>query len=68
MQPTVLCPDSFAVWKDEAFELWNSEWAALYEEGSASRQLLTGIHDAWLLVCVVDNDYVAGDLDKVVLG
>lgn len=28
------------VWKDEAFELWTSEWGALYEEGSASRALL----------------------------
>ncbi|EFJ44235.1 hypothetical protein VOLCADRAFT_95450 [Volvox carteri f. nagariensis] len=68
VQPTVLCASSFGVWKDEAFELWLSEWAGLYEEGSPSRQLLTGIHDNWVLVCAVDNDYVAGDLAKVLLG
>ncbi|GIL46045.1 hypothetical protein Vafri_3133 [Volvox africanus] len=68
VQPTVLCPASFATWKDEAFELWLSEWAGLYDEGSASRQLCTSIHDGWLLVCVVDNDYVDGDLAKVLLG
>ncbi|GLC56702.1 hypothetical protein PLESTB_001136600 [Pleodorina starrii] len=68
VQPTVLCASSFGVWKDEAFELWLSEWSSLYEEGSPSRQLLADIHDRWLLVAVVDNDFVAGDLAKTLLG
>ena len=68
IQPTVVCAPSFAVWKDEAFELWTSEWGALYEEGSAARDLLAGIKDSWVLVSVVDNDYVAGDLFGVLLG
>ncbi|KAG2433005.1 hypothetical protein HXX76_008732 [Chlamydomonas incerta] len=68
IQPTVVCAPSFAVWKDEAFELWASEWGALYEEGSASRALLAGIKDSWVLVSVVDNDYVGGDLFRVLLG
>ncbi|KAG2491425.1 hypothetical protein HYH03_010213 [Edaphochlamys debaryana] len=67
IQPTVVCPASFAVWKDEAFELWLSEWANLYEEGSESRAVLQAIHDTWVLVSVVDNDYVAGDLFKTLL-
>lgn len=63
-QPTVVDPVSFEVWKDEAFGLWLSEWGALYEDGSTSKQLLQTIHDTWWLVSVVDNDYVAGDLFK----
>jgi methylenetetrahydrofolate reductase (NADPH) len=63
-QPTVVDPVSFEVWKDEAFGLWLSEWGALYEEASPSRQLLQTIHDTWWLVSVVDNDYVTGDLFK----
>lgn len=57
-------PVSFTVWKDEAFDLWLSEWGALYEEGNPSRQLLQTIRDTWFLVSVVDNDYVNGDLFK----
>lgn len=60
LQPTVVDPASFAVWKDEAFAIWREEWASLYEEGSASRKLLEGIADSWWLVSVVDNDYVEG--------
>jgi len=66
LQPTVVDPASFAVWKDEAFGVWREEWAALYPEGSASRALLEGIADSWWLVSVVDNDYVeGGDLCRV---
>ncbi|KXZ51560.1 hypothetical protein GPECTOR_12g523 [Gonium pectorale] len=70
IQPTVLCATSFGTWKDEAFALWSSEWAALYEgeEGAASRQVLEGIAGSWVLVAAVDNDYVTGDLAKVILG
>ena len=60
LQPTVVDPASFAVWKDEAFAIWRDEWAALYEEGSAARKLLEGIASTWWLVSVVDNDYVGG--------
>jgi methylenetetrahydrofolate reductase (NADPH) len=56
---------SFLVWKDEAFDLWSSEWASLYEEGSDSRAVLEGIANSWWLVSVVDNDHVKGDLFAV---
>ena len=48
--------------QDEAFGLWTSEWGALYEEGSRSRQILEEIANTWFLVSVVDNDYVKGNL------
>ena len=48
--------------QDEAFGLWTSEWGALYEEGSRSRQIIEEIANTWFLVSVVDNDYVKGNL------
>lgn len=40
IQPTVVDPTSFNVWKDEAFEIWSRGWASLYAEGDPSRKLL----------------------------
>lgn len=40
IQPTVVDPASFMVWKDEAFEIWSRGWARNYPEGDASRKLL----------------------------
>eukprot|EP00878_Enallax_costatus_P001814 GHUV01001972.1.p1 GENE.GHUV01001972.1~~GHUV01001972.1.p1 ORF type:complete len:597 (+),score=135.37 GHUV01001972.1:253-2043(+) len=64
-QPTVVDPVSFMVWKDEAFDLWNSEWGSLYEESSESRKVLADIAATWWLVSVVDNDHVQGKLFEV---
>lgn len=40
IQPTVVDPSSFLVWKDEAFEVWSKSWAQLYSEDDASKKLL----------------------------
>lgn len=40
VQPTVVDPSSFIVWKDEPFEIWSRGWAQLYPEGDPSRKLL----------------------------
>jgi len=40
IQPTVVDPRSFMVWKDEAFLVWSRGWAQLYPEGDPSRKLL----------------------------
>lgn len=40
IQPTVVDPASFMVWKDEAFEIWSRGWANLYPEADASRKLI----------------------------
>lgn len=40
IQPTVVDPASFIVWKDEAFEIWSRVWGNLYPEGDASRKLI----------------------------
>ena len=40
VQPTVVDPASFIVWKDEAFMAWEVEWASLYPENDASKGIL----------------------------
>lgn len=62
VQPTVVDPEAFHQWKDEAFELWLSQWAALYDEGSSSYQVIRSIHDTYFLLNVVDHNYKNGDL------
>eukprot|EP00891_Asterochloris_glomerata_P001320 jgi/Astpho2/1320/e_gw1.00024.9.1_t len=67
VQPTVVDPQSFTVWKDEAFELWTTEWGSLYDKGSKSHKVIQSIADNWYLVSVVENDYINGDLFQVLL-
>ncbi|KAK4353600.1 hypothetical protein RND71_025794 [Anisodus tanguticus] len=59
VQPTVVDPASFMVWKDEAFEIWSRGWAQLYSENDPSRKLLEQVQNSYFLV---DNDYINGDL------
>lgn len=40
IQPTVVDPASFMVWKDEAFEIWTRVWACLFPESDPSRKIL----------------------------
>ncbi|KAI6698967.1 hypothetical protein NL676_019086 [Syzygium grande] len=62
IQPTVVDPASFLVWKDEAFEIWSRGWACLYPEGDPSQKLLQEIQSSFFLVSLVDNDYMKSDL------
>ena len=57
LQPTVVDPDTFRLWAREAFSLWESGWAALYDEGSQSRTFLKDFADKLYLVYLVDNDF-----------
>eukprot|EP00276_Gloeochaete_wittrockiana_P017212 CAMPEP_0184343492 /NCGR_PEP_ID=MMETSP1089-20130417/12000_1 /TAXON_ID=38269 ORGANISM="Gloeochaete wittrockiana, Strain SAG46.84" /NCGR_SAMPLE_ID=MMETSP1089 /ASSEMBLY_ACC=CAM_ASM_000445 /LENGTH=614 /DNA_ID=CAMNT_0026672801 /DNA_START=136 /DNA_END=1980 /DNA_ORIENTATION=+ len=58
IQPTVVDPMSFPIWKDEAFGLWKSEWASLYEPDTEPRNVINQIHDNYLLVNIVDNNFI----------
>lgn len=40
LQPTIFDPASFRVWSEEAFQLWEEVWIALYDSESASGRLL----------------------------
>jgi len=61
VQPTVVDYQSFLVWKDEAFALWN-EWSDIYDKASPAGQLLETVKSTWYLVNLVDNNFVSGDL------
>ncbi|KAF1002471.1 methylenetetrahydrofolate reductase (NADH) 1-like [Apium graveolens] len=65
IQPTVVDPSSFLVWKDEAFEVWSKGWAQLYSEDDASKNLLEEVKSSYYLVSLVDNDYIHSDLFAV---
>ncbi|KAL1827010.1 hypothetical protein DCAR_0206160 [Daucus carota subsp. sativus] len=65
IQPTVVDPSSFLVWKDEAFEVWSKGWAQLYSEDDASKKLLEEVKSSYYLVSLVDNDYIHSDLFAV---
>lgn len=52
IQPTVVDPASFEVWKDEAFEIWSRGWASRYPEGDPSRKLLEEVCRFLVSVCV----------------
>ncbi|KAF2325627.1 hypothetical protein GH714_031321 [Hevea brasiliensis] len=65
IQPTVVDPASFNVWKDEAFEIWSRGWASLYPEDDPSRKLLEEVQSGYFLVSLVDNDYIHGDIFAV---
>lgn len=65
LQPTVVDTESFMVWKDEAFSLWLSMWASVYNDESESSALLHEIHDTYFLVSVVDNDFINGDIWQI---
>jgi methylenetetrahydrofolate reductase (NADPH) len=58
VQPTVVDPKSFKVWKDEAFALWMEQWAKLYPPDSQSFRVIEDIANSYLLVNLVDNEYV----------
>lgn len=62
VQPYVLDSKSFMARAEEAFALWTAEWGSLYEEGSSSLSLLKEISASWVLVGVLDHDFVEGDL------
>ncbi|CAF1203890.1 unnamed protein product [Rotaria sordida] len=60
IQPTVVDPVSFMIWKDEAFSLWTERWGKLYEQESCSRAIIDKIANTYFLVNLVDNDYPQG--------
>jgi len=64
-QPTVVDPDAFLVWKDEAFSLWKTQWAKIYEVGSSPHNAIMKMHDTYYLIAVVDNNFISGNIFTV---
>jgi methylenetetrahydrofolate reductase (NADPH) len=65
IQPTVVDSKSFAIWKDEAFDLWLDEWRVLYDKESISWNIINSIHDDYFLVNIIENDFVHGDIYRL---
>jgi len=65
LQPTIFDPDTFVVWSEEAFQLWTSAWAELYDDDTESSELLYHIHDTYYLVAIIDHEYIESDLYSV---
>ena len=61
LQPTVSDPDSFMVWKDEAFSLFDT-WSSLYDEGSSSFDLVESVKHSYFLCTLIDHNFVGGDI------
>lgn len=60
-QPTIVDPVSFKAWSQEAFGIWNEQWAKLYEPESQSRKVVQDIVSNYYLVNLVDNDFPLGN-------
>jgi methylenetetrahydrofolate reductase (NADPH) len=65
IQPTVFDSDTFIVWSEEAFQLWQTGWTDLYDDETESSALLYDMHDKYFLVAIIDNDYIESDLYSV---
>lgn len=61
VQPTVVDPISFNIWKDEAFALWQTHWGNIYPADSPSQKVIEAFSNTYYLVNLVDNDYVRGN-------
>jgi len=58
IQPTIVDPASFKVWKDEAFEIWSRSWANLYPEDDPSRKLLEEVKNLLLFSSLLFSDQI----------
>ncbi|PWA69450.1 methylenetetrahydrofolate reductase 1 [Artemisia annua] len=56
IQPTVVDPASFLIWKDEAFEIWSRGWAQLYPEDDSSRTLLQEVYFLLSVLAIYPRD------------
>lgn len=65
VQPTVVDPRTFLIWKDEAFSHWMDKWATIYDKDSKSHEYLQSVHDSYFLVNVVENDFINGNLSEI---
>uniref|UniRef100_A0A5S6Q6Z4 Methylenetetrahydrofolate reductase n=1 Tax=Trichuris muris TaxID=70415 RepID=A0A5S6Q6Z4_TRIMR len=57
VQPYVTQPQAFRQWTEEAFHQW-STWGDVYDATAGARHLLKTISASYILVSLVDNDYL----------
>jgi len=61
LQPNIVDPICFNIWKEEAFLLWE-DWYTTYPEDSASYKLIRDISNTYYLVYIADTDFIGGDI------
>lgn len=70
--------DAFEVWKNEALLAWSNTWGVIYqpqkdkegkeEPGSPeSVAFLKNCFENFYVMNIVENDYIGGDLSKLIL-
>ena len=67
LQPTVVDHRSFEIWTKEIFDHIRKDWMEIYEDGSKSQTVLNRLIGSYYLINIVENDYIGGDLNKVLL-
>ena len=67
LQPTVVDHTAFFMWSKELFDHIKNEWMTIYKSDSKSYEIIQTLHDNYYLVNVVDNDFVNGNLEKILL-
>lgn len=66
-QPTVVDHTAFDIWAEELFDSIKIDWMQIYDSESKSAQILKRLHENYYLVNIVDNDFVNGDLEEIIL-
>ena len=66
-QPTVVDHTAFYMWAEELFDSIKDDWLSIYESDSKSANIVNKLHKNYYLVNVVDNDFVKGDLEELML-
>lgn len=50
---------------EEAFQLWLSSWASLYDDETDNCGLIYEIHDTFYLVAIIDNDFQESNIFSI---
>ena len=77
IQPTVVDADAFMIWKDEALNIFTNTWAVIYKPAKNDKdedlpgdepsvEFMKKCSEDLFVVNIVENDFVNGDLNKVV--
>jgi methylenetetrahydrofolate reductase (NADPH) len=66
-QPTVVDHTAFYLWSEELFETIKDDWLIIYPKDSKTHEVLTSLHDNYYLVNVVDNDFINGKLQEIMI-
>ena len=67
VQPTVVDHTAFYMWSEELFGQIREDWLPIYGPESKSYEIIKSLHDDYYLFNLVDNDFINGTLEKIML-